>query len=75
MEQYRVSVTQYGNSVRELANFTGMIFAERSKEMEQLRLAARRAWLEMEEHQSTHGCLRKPVQNRQGPTDKEKTGS
>ena len=61
MDRYCSLVRAYGEAVIELKGRHGDEFDSARQHVEHLRSLARAARLDWEEHERTHGCVKKPV--------------
>ena len=74
MERYCALLQSYSDAVQHLTGLDSEVFAERSRQVEELRLTVRQARRDWEEHEKSHGCVKKPAHRTEGSSLDTKTG-
>ena len=74
MDRYSALAKAYSDAVIELKDAHGTEFDQRRQHADVLRVLTQQARMDWEEHERTHGCVRKPPAKAEGGRSREKTG-
>jgi len=75
MDRYCALVKVYSDGVNEMRDAHGTVLDERRQHADVLRIVAQEARADWEDHERTHGCVRKPPSKIESIASRGKTDS